>query len=226
VGRGAIVPRRKRRPKGQFVIEQHQWKLSLLRQYVAKHGWAKFGKHTVVPPGVNLYNWVRARRVDYADETIADWLVAECEQIPGWSWKVYEEAHRRNLDKLRTFVKKHGWDALRAKRIVEGVDLHRWVIHRREEYWQRRLDAWLVRGLEALPGWTWDPRRNSYEHHLRVVRTYVARHCTSSIPAEVIVDGLRIGQWVPNVRAMYRRGDLPEWVKTELESIPAWLWQK
>src|ERR1041385_8202178 len=58
-------------------------------------------KHTNTPPRhPHLHSFptrrssdlVRARRVDYANGTIADWLVAECEAIPGWSWKVYEEA--------------------------------------------------------------------------------------------------------------------------------------
>jgi len=121
-------------------------------------------------------------------------------------------------------VKKHGWDALRTKPAVDGVNLHQWVINRRTEYDRGRLDEWLIRGLEALPGWTWDPRRDSYEEHLRVLRAYVARHGTSSIPQDVIVSGLRLGQWVANVRAMRRRDDLPQWVAVELENIPTWLW--
>lgn len=40
---------------------------------------------------------------------------------------------------------------------------------------QGELDAWLVRGLEALPGWTWDPRRAGYERNLRALREYIAQ---------------------------------------------------
>src|SRR5262249_51232513 len=158
-----------------------------------------------------LHHWVRARRVDQREDRIAHWLVSECESIPGWSWNVYEDAYRRNLDNLRSFVRKRGWGALKKKPIVDGVRLDRWVIHRREEYRQGRLDAWLIRGLEALPGWTWEPRRESYEQHLDVLRAYVARNGTSSIPEKSIVQGIRLGQWVANIRAMHRRDELPEW---------------
>src|SRR6266545_953441 len=93
---------RRRNRKQDALAEQHLWKLSLLRAFIAKHGWAKLSKKTIVPPGVRLHNWVRARRVDYDSGEIASWLVNECEGIPGWSWSPVQDAYRRNLDNLRT----------------------------------------------------------------------------------------------------------------------------
>ena len=68
---------------------------------------------------------------------------------------------------IRRFVKKHGWDALTTKPIVDGVRLDNWVARRREAYKLGEVDAWLIRGLEAIPGWTWDPRRAGYERNLQ-----------------------------------------------------------
>src|ERR1700690_971947 len=103
---------RKRRRRISYIEEQHRWKLSLLREFVANYGWKKLNRDTVVKPGVKLYRWVTARRIDYNTDKIAGWLGAEFEAIPGWSWRVFDDAYKRNLDNLRRFVKKNGWEAL------------------------------------------------------------------------------------------------------------------
>jgi hypothetical protein len=123
-------------------------------------------------------------------------------------------------------VKKHGWDAIAAKPVVDDVRLDKWVAHRRDEYKRGDLDAWLVRGLEALPGWTWDPRRAGYERNLHILREQVALYGWQSIHEHTLSRrGTHIGHWVSNVRAMYRRGDLESWVVEELERVSGWTWE-
>lgn len=208
------------------IKEQHLWKLSLLRDFVAKHGWTTLKRGTVVPPGVNLYRWVTARRVDYRADKIATWLASECERVPGWEWSVFDEAHRRNLDNLRAFTKKHGWDALATKPVLAGVRLDKWVAHRRDEYRRHCLDAWLIRGLEALPGWTWDPRRSSQERNLRELRDFVAEQGWEALRTDSVTEtGTHLGLWVSNVRAMHRRDDLERWLEVALERLPGWTWE-
>lgn len=219
--------RRSRRPLGRnlaAVVEAHQWKLSLLRAFIAKHGWAELGRNTVVPPGVHLFRWVATRRVDYRNDRIADWLVAECEAVPGWSWSPYVDAYKRTIDLLRRYVKKNGWAAVKGKTIVDGVRLHRWLGHRRSEHKRGKLDRWVVTALEAIPGWTWDPRTAGHAHHLKQLRGHVARHGWDSIDAGTrSADGTRIGQWLPNIRAVYRKGGVPAWLAAGLERIPGWI---
>lgn len=60
-----------------------------------RFGWNELKRETVVPPGVRLYRWVTARRIDYRDDKIDHWLVVECEAIPGWSWSVFGHEARR-----------------------------------------------------------------------------------------------------------------------------------
>ena len=226
-GRRGRASRASRRIRGRdgFIVDQHRWKLSLLRDFVRRFGWEKLKPGTMVPPGVDLHRYVAHRRSDCKADRIAAWLVTECESIPGWSWSVFEDTHRRNLDNLRTFVRKHGWEALATKPVMDGARLDKWVYHRREEYKQGELDAWLVRGLEALPGWTWDPRRAGYERNLRALREYIAQHGWSSITAHFVTEsGAHLGYWIVSVRALYRRGQLDAWVAAELERVPGWTW--
>jgi hypothetical protein len=219
----------KRNPKtnvANALVERHRWNLSLLREFIAKYGWAKLKPDTVVPPGVHLHRWVTHRRSEYKADKIADWLVPECEAIPGWSWSLFRDAHVRNLDNLRSFVKQHGWDALATRPVIDGARLDKWVHHRREEYRLGELDDWLIRGLEALPGWTWDPRRAGYERNLQELREHVELYGLSSLHEHTLSRrGSKIGHWAGKMRAMHRRGELEEWIAKELESIPGWTWE-
>ncbi|MCW5801830.1 MAG: hypothetical protein KIT31_05540 [Deltaproteobacteria bacterium] len=126
--------------------------MSLLRDFIARHGWEKLKPDTVVVGGVNLHRWVTHRRSDYRADRIPTWLAKECEEIPGWSWSLFLDGHRRNVANLRAFVAKHGWGALFDKPIVDGVRLDKWVAHRRDERRRRTLDRWLIRALDAIPG--------------------------------------------------------------------------
>ncbi len=218
--------RHSRRRKADALAEQHLWKDSLLLAFIAKHGWGKLTKRTIVPPGVRLHTWIRARRVDYQSGKIADWLVNECESIPGWSWSPIQDAYRRNLDNLRRLVRKHGWDWLRTKPIVEGLRLDKWVAHRRREYHAGTIERWLVPALEAIPGWTWDPRTESKTRNLRELRGYVFRHGWDAVDEHTVSrTGHKIGQWTHNIRAQYRKGTVPEWLIAGLERIAGWTWE-
>lgn len=200
------------------MAEQHLWKLSLLRKFIAKHGWAALKRGTVVPPGVHLYSYVAIRRNDWRNDRIESWLAAECERIPGWSWAPFRDGLRKSLDHLRAYVCKHGWEGLGLPRYVGGIRLDRWVGHRREEYKRGVLARWLVDALEAIPGWSWDPRTAKHARNLRALRGHVARHGWSAGADP------KIERWVHNVRALRRRREIPRWLEAALETIPGWRW--
>lgn len=110
-GRSRRASRASRRVRGRdgFIVDQHRWKLSLLRDFVRRFGWKKLKPGTVVPPGVDLHGYVTHRRSDCKADRIAAWLVTECESIPGWSWSVFEDTHRRNLETRRGLEAIPGW---------------------------------------------------------------------------------------------------------------------
>jgi hypothetical protein len=208
------APRRsKKRSRAERDAEVHRWKASLVRDFVAKHGWSKLRADTVVRPGVRLFDWVHARRTKYRTGKIADWLVAECESIPGWSWDPLRERHQRNLDNLRAFVKKRGWQALTMKTVVDGVLLAQWAITRRREYQRGVLAGWMVAAFEAIPGWEWDPIATIQRRNLLALRGHVARHGWDHLRLHTVSrDGIRVGKWANHVRTLCRKGSAPRWL--------------
>ena len=228
------VERRRRRRKRRSRVEehrrrldeQHRWKRSLLREFIAKHGWSALNKDTVVPPGVKLFSWVRGRRVDYWNGEIRDFLVPELEAIPGWSWDPIRDRHVRTIDNLRAFVRKEGWRALTVETEVDGVRLSQWCATRRQEYKRGTLTDWLIPALEAIPGWSWDPLIDLYGERLEQITRHVARHGWEDFTIHTRDDdGVNIGKWANHIRDLYRKDRLPDWLCVELEAIPGWMWE-
>lgn len=206
--------------------EYHRWKLSLLRTFVRRHGWESLRRDTIVPPGVRLYSWVHNRRQDYAKGTIADWLARDLEAIPGWMWAPKRERWLAVLESLRSFTRKHGWEALTSEVRVDGVALREWVANRRSEYGRGELDRKSVRALAAIPGWTWEPRQTRQARNLRALRDHVACHGWKDFGQETLSrTGVRIGRWVNHVRVLNRQGLLPHDLAVELEGVPGWTWE-
>jgi hypothetical protein len=180
----------------------------------------------VAPDGARIGNWVRGRRRDHRNGRIAAWLAAECEAIQGWSWEPFHDAHLRNAERVRAFVKAHGWDELKTNRVVDGTGLGRWVSQRRSGYRRGLLDRSLIVALEAIPGWHWDSQRYGVERYLRELRSHVSRRGWQGLQQQTRTrSGVPIGNWVYNTRVAYRRKKLATWIVDRLEAIPGWTWE-
>ena len=205
--------------------EEHLYKLSLLREFVAKHGWKELRKDTRYK-GAALFNWVHQRRTEYKTGEIRDFIVPLAEAIPGWSWDPVRDRHRRNVDNLRQFVRTHGWDALTWETKVDGIALAQWCATRRQEYRRGVLPPWLGEALEAIPGWSWEPIEEHYEDRLRQLREHVELRGWEGFALHTIDRyGNRLGRWASHVRVLHRSGRLPAWVVKELEAFEGWIWE-
>lgn len=209
----------------QRLDDEHRYKLVALREYVAQHGWSEIRKG-VTFRGVNLFSWIHNRRTEYKTGEIRDFLVSELERIPGWSWDPWRDHMRSIVDDLRRFVARRGWDALTVDTEVNGVRLSGWCAVRRVEYRKGKLATWLATALEAIPGWSWDPRDEHYAQRIKQLRAHVAAHGWEQFGITTVDDdGNRIGKWANHVRMMKRRRRLPTWVVAELEALAGWTWE-
>jgi hypothetical protein len=203
----------------RILDDEQRWKLSLLRSYVRKHGWSKLRQATVVSPGVKLGRWVSGCRRRYLAGTLQPFLATGLERIPGWSWDPLRDRYTRNIDILRRFIRRHGWDALRADTNVDGMLVSKWCATRREDYHRGELDTWVRRALEGIPGWSWQPRTDRNWKQLQRFRRLVD---TFGIAAAR--DHAQVRKWAQRVRNLRRRGKLPAWLASELEAIDGWSW--
>ena len=74
--------------------------------------------------------------------------------------------------------------------------------------------------LEALPEWSWEPRKGRFEIGLAKLAQFSVREGHSRVPRTRVENGFKLGIWVGSRRS--RRGSLNEEQVAALEAKPGW----
>lgn len=123
---------------------------------------------------------------------------------------------------LQRYVDVHGTALVLQAHVTEDGDrLGSWVTIQRSQRSKGRLCESRQELLEALPGWSWDPKGDLWEDGFRHLRGYVDVHGTAGIRDDhVCGDGYRLGKWVGKQRTKW--ATLPADRKQRLEELPGW----
>lgn len=126
---------------------------------------------------------------------------------------------------LEEYVKEHGSaDPSQRYSTPSGEKLGVWCSNNRHR--RELLSSERRRRLEALPGWSWDPKSSSWESGLRSLEKYVARNGTATPPSGYRdpEGGRKIGDWAETCRRAWRAGKLDKERSQRLEALPGWSW--
>ena len=214
------------------VERHHRARLALLREYAKRRGLATLQLSTRWR-GVRLGVWAHVRRQDHRRGELLPWLRRELEATPGWAWSLRSNGPRRKLAALRAFIARRGWAGLAplagVPAVQDGVDLREWLAICRSAQHGGRLSPWLVAALEAVPGFSWWPRRDRIGRKVGALRKWLSAHPLSTLEPwsgqTPKVDGVDLKAFVSESRASRRRGSLSSELSTELEALPGWRWQ-
>ena len=137
-----------------------------------------------------------------------------------------EEQERWKLSLLAARVATQGWDSVGDQTVVApGVQLGRWVARARNRKRRGRLSAWLHDGLEAIPGWSWEPILDRQREVFTKLRRYVDLAAGLSPPARV-GDIHALGKWIRMRRQDEIAGRLAPQLRAQLEAIRGWTWEQ
>jgi hypothetical protein len=76
--------------------------------------------------------------------------------------------------------------------------------------------------LEALPGWSWNPKEEQFEEGLSHLHAYAEQHGDSMVPKEFVSDdGFHLGRWVANQLTECTNPER----RARLEALPGWRWK-
>ncbi len=133
---------------------------------------------------------------------------------------------------------KHVWDVLKALRAHDEA-LGEELDELRRRLGQRRLPprrpgkikldvpagrvgAEFVRAFNAR---LVEQTTASWEFWFGLLQRFIEREGHALVPAAYRdADGFRLGNWVNNMRAFRRRGELPDQRAQRLEALPGWIW--
>jgi hypothetical protein len=203
-----------------------------LRAHVNKRGWASINGQTRLL-GYPVLDWLSKRRVEHRRGELDAEMVSALESISGFAWDPRvgrnisnERHHRPILALLRAHVARHGWEKMTHQTVVKGVRLGDWLSNRRQAHRTRKLPAWLVEELEAIPGFHWEVVAGHHEKVLAALKRFVAEKGWDALPGtELFVDGVDLRKWVYNRRTAHQNGQLSPDLAKALEAIPGWSWR-
>ncbi len=64
----------------------------------------------------------------------------------------------------------------------------------------------------------------AWEFYFGLLESFVERESHASVPAQLRVDGYRLGSWVTTQRTLFRRGTLEPERRARLQAVPGWTW--
>ncbi|MGR6998892.1 Helicase associated domain protein [Yinghuangia aomiensis] len=108
----------------------------------------------------------RAELISRGEDLPGDQLEA-MENVPGWSWDPYQDAHDTKVAVMRQFYAATGRpvSSIKQREAWNGYPIGGWL-----NSWRTRRDALSAAQeaeLEALPGWTWNQRGDQWTSMLQ-----------------------------------------------------------
>jgi hypothetical protein len=176
--------------------------------------------------GYQLGTWVGVQRGGYAKGTLNPDRRQRLEELPSWTWTAtdYNGAWEEGLRRLQMYIKSHGDSLVPQSYVVDGYKLGSWVVVQRHKRAKGTLDSEREQRLEAVPGWTWNPRQAAWDRGFQCLQEYVRRHGDALVPQNETLDGYKLGIWVNTQKTFHSRGRLDSERERLLEALPGWTW--
>lgn len=123
---------------------------------------------------------------------------------------------------LKDFVGIYGYIPSN-KEIDKEKYLSSWIIHQRQLFKSKKLDARKIKLLEELPGWSWNPFDDAWQFGLERLKAYVEIYGNAKVPITYTdKDGFPLGRWVSKRRDNEKK--LSKQRRLELERVTGWTW--
>ena len=213
---------------------QDDWKVKLgdLKAIASQFGSVSSpqAKTTIAESGLN--NWIQRQRINYRDGNLPGPYVLELEAIPGWAWSPYDKSWEQFFNLLQAYVDENGHSSVPQSKglhdLYKGRNLGSWVSAQRSKFSSGKLDPQKAEQLAALPGWTWNPKEDSWDTFYELLLEFVRMNGHALVPQGTAAQqfhGHNLSRWVNKQRSRYNSGKLEKDRITKLELVPGWEWK-
>lgn len=177
-----------------------------------------------ITDGVKLGAWCQEQRKNYARGALSPERVALLEQIPNWTFTIFEDRWMKMYLILQNFAEIEGHAQPDWKLIFNGERLGTWVHNQCRKYKAGKIDSEQKTLLESLPGWTWTRTSSEWMSTYELVKKFAIENGHSTLPEDYSVQGKNLQSWVHNQKQRRRTGQLEEDRINLMEDLPGWTW--
>lgn len=228
---GAISPDRQLRleelPGWKWATLKDKWEdgFQQLAKYVDVNGDARVPRFHVTDEGYRLGPWINVQRNAFKAGTLDPERVKRLQALPGWTFDTRADQWEEGFQHLLEYVEQSGGaDVPSSYTSADGYRLGQWVGGQRNAYAKGTLPKDRENRLTALPGWSWNSKRDKWDQFLSLLIKYASENGNVRVPGAYEANGLKLGVWVRVQRANFNRGVLnPERVR-RLSEVPGWSW--
>lgn len=182
--------------------------------------------------GHNLGNWVHAQRSKKSDrpgsrkQKLGDDKVEKLESLATWSWDPAEENLEKYISAIKSYSDEFGNSRVPISYKQDDLFIGKWVSHKRNKYSLGKLPKEEIELIErTFPDWSWSPFKDDWDRNILLLRKFIEINGHARVPVEYVLDNVKIGSWIQNIKADYKSGKLSsERIKTFEESHPTWSW--
>ncbi|GGK33993.1 DEAD/DEAH box helicase [Nocardia camponoti] len=203
-------------------IDQWEQGFRHLTAYVDQHGHARVSSGHVDHAGYRLGQWCKVQR---RNRNLSAERRRRLEALRDWTWDAVADQWGQGFRHLTAYVDQHGHarvpDAFQSE---DKFRLGQWVGVQRRAQSTGSLSTDRQRRLTTLPGWTWNPVADQWEHGFAVLTIFAEENGHARVPSECLAGDFPVGQWVLTQRARYASGRIPDEQIQRLEELAGWSW--
>ncbi len=197
--------------------------------YTAEHGHLEVPRRYRTPSGLNLGRWLLLQaeiRNGRQAGVLTEQQIAQLDSI-GMVWGNKNDVRwEQKFRAAERYYQEHGnLEVPRGYKTEDGTALGQWLIvqrsQRNDPQKQHLLTEERIRRLDSI-GMVWDTDHARWDACYTAAVQYCAENGNLLVPREYITPaGIRLGQWIANLRAGYRKGGTPYLTAERIAALEA-----
>jgi superfamily II DNA or RNA helicase len=179
---------------------------------------------SVVVEGMELGEWVKARRSEFNSGKLSASRIQQLESLPGWTWDPFEDAWQEFYTKIQEEIR-HNDNTL--PKVFTDKKISNWITRQRKLFTNNQLPEHRIKLLEELNGWSWDyekVKQSNWDEMFNILCIYVHETGDARVRDKSTFRGVKLGTWVAVQRRRNAEGTITENQRKRLEALNRWSW--
>lgn len=203
------------------------WWYGFLERFVSENGHGRV-KDNEIYLGQALGTWVVKQRMRSTRGTLENDRKRQLEELNGWTWNPLIDDWQDMYLALSEYAQENGSSSPPNERQGPRGSLATWVEKQRSRYRRSPINFESDKRikLEAIPGWSWDPKNETWDNMYDFLVKYQKKNNTIRVPDNVPGPSGLIRTWIGSQRSAYnnKKSSLNKEKIKKLQAIPGWSW--